>query len=61
MQQLAESIMKNPSEIKILSNERIGYWDDKTQSVVVYNPNAADKGTFFRPRNGKNYFDIDLN
>jgi filamentous hemagglutinin len=51
-----ENIINNPSDVKILSNGRIAYWDDANQTVVIRNPSAADGGTAFKPTQGKTYF-----
>lgn len=53
---LIETIMASPAEHKMLTNGREAFWDGRN-TVVIYNPNAADKGTCFRPTAGKHYFD----
>ncbi|MFQ3632175.1 hypothetical protein [Roseiflexus sp.] len=50
-----EDIINNPEEHKALSNGRHAFW--KNNTVVIYNPNAADKGTCFKPTGGKSYYD----
>lgn len=52
-----EDVMNNPDEVKPLKDERTGYWDEKTGTVVIEDPNHPDGGTVFRPRSGKDYFD----
>ncbi|URF02682.1 DUF637 domain-containing protein [Cupriavidus campinensis] len=52
-----ETILNNPSATKQLSNERAAYWDDATGVVIIVNPKASDRGTAFKPTNGKIYFD----
>ena len=52
-----DRVMTNPTHTKSLSKGRTAYWDDKTGTVVIHNPNAADQGTCFRPTDGKAYFD----
>ena len=52
-----ESIVANPSESKKLSNGRSTYWDDKSGTIVIRDPNSKDGGTAFRPTLGKTYFD----
>ncbi len=52
---LIEDIINNPEEHKALSNGRHAFW--KNNTVVIYNPNAADKGTCFKPTGGKRYYD----
>ena len=53
---LIETTIKNATEAKGLSNGRTAYWDGSTGTVVIYNPNAADGGTAFKPTQGKTYF-----
>jgi hypothetical protein len=55
-----EKIMDNPSDYKKLENSRDAFWDDATGTVVVRDFNHPDKGTAFRPKDGKSYFDNDL-
>jgi hypothetical protein len=45
---------------KPLSGGRHAYWEDSTNTVVITNPAASDKGTCFRPTKGKSYYDNDL-
>ena len=52
-----EGIMENPSDYKKLERGRDAFWDDKTGTVVIRDPNHQDKGTAFRPKEGKAYFD----
>ena len=52
-----ENIVANPSESKKLSNGRSAYWDDKSGTIVIRDPNSKDGGTAFRPTLGKTYFD----
>ncbi len=51
-----EDVMNNPTKTKDLDNGRTGYWDKKTGSVVIENPNDPDGGTIFRPTDSENYF-----
>jgi pyocin large subunit-like protein len=53
---LIETIINSPAEHKALSNGRQAFWDGRN-TVVIYNPNAHDRGTCFRPTAGKTYFD----
>ncbi len=39
-----------------LANGRKAYWDDKTGTIVIHDPNSKDLGTVFRSNNGKEYF-----
>jgi filamentous hemagglutinin len=52
-----DQIMANPSASKSLAKGRTAFWDDKTKTVVIRDPNSPDLGTAFRPANGKAYFD----
>ena len=52
-----ENIVANPSESKKLSNGRSAYWDDKSGTVVIRDPNSKDGGTACRPTLGKTYLD----
>jgi filamentous hemagglutinin len=45
------------AEVKNLSNGRVAYWDNATQTVVIRNPHAVDGGTAFKPKQGRSYFD----
>ena len=44
-----QKILDNASEVKQLKGGRIGFWDAKTETVVIYDPNSSDLGTVFRP------------
>ena len=52
-----EEIMANPSASKNLTKGRKAFWDGKTKTVIIHDPNSPDLGTAFRPKNGKAYFD----
>lgn len=49
-------VLANPSHHRRLENEREAYYDYKSNTIVIYNPHARDKGTCFRPRAGLRYF-----
>jgi hypothetical protein len=55
-QNMVEEIMAQPSEIRGLRNGRRAYWDESRKVVVVYDPNAKDCGSAFKPREGYDYF-----
>lgn len=55
--ELAEDIMEYPDDVKELENGRTGFWDEKTKSLVIHDPNHDDEGTIFKPDDGKKYFD----
>lgn len=42
---------------RALSGGREAYYDAASNTVVIYNPSAADNGTCFKPTNKKSYFD----
>ena len=50
-------VLANPTHHRELENDREAYFDNKTNTIVIYNPHAKDKGTCFRPRNGLKYFE----
>ncbi len=52
---IVAGVMNNPDSSKNLSGGRKAYW--KGGVVVIYNPNAGDKGTCFKPNAGKSYYD----
>ena len=52
---VVSGVMTAPDQTRNLSGGRIAYW--KGDTVVIYNPNAGDKGTCFKPTLGKTYFD----
>jgi len=56
-----EGILTDPGDVKDLRNDRTGYWDDETGTVVIHDPNNEDGGTAFVPDYGDDYFDVDLN
>lgn len=55
-----KNIIRNPSDVKELRNGRKGFWDDSTKTVIIIDKNNPDGGTAFKPKTGKNFFDIDL-
>ena len=55
-----KDIITSPDDVKDLENGRKAWWNDASGIVVIYNPNDVDKGTSFKPKNGKKYFDESL-
>lgn len=49
-------VLANPTNHRDLENDREAYYDSKSNTIVIYNPHARDKGTCFRPRAGLRYF-----
>lgn len=50
-------VLANPTHHRKLENDREAYFDNKSNTIVIYNPHARDKGTCFRPRAGLRYFE----
>jgi hypothetical protein len=48
-------IIKNPSESKKISDGREKFWDEKTKTIVIKDPNHKDGGTVFKT--SKRYYD----
>jgi hypothetical protein len=55
--QLIARVLANPTHHRNLENDREAYFDKKSNTIVIYNPHARDKGTCFRPRAGLKYFE----
>lgn len=55
--QMISNILANPSHTKKLANNREAFYDRPSNTLVLVNPNARDKGTCFRPSAGKRYYD----
>src|SRR5262249_791888 len=55
--QVIAKVLANPSHHRKLENDREAYYDYKSNTIVIYNPHARDKGTCFRPRAGLRYFE----
>lgn len=56
LNQVAESILTNPTATKTLSGGRTAFWDDVTKAVVIVNSKNPAKSTVFQPKNGLTYF-----
>jgi len=54
---LIRDTIENPSDFKKFSGNKLAYWNDAEQTVVIVDPNNPDGGTAFRPAAGKQYFD----
>ena len=50
-------VLANPTHHRKLENDREAYYDSKSNTIVIYNPHARDKGTCFKPRAGLRYFE----
>jgi hypothetical protein len=50
--ELIAKVLANPTHHRELEKDREAYFDTKSDTIVIYNPHARDKGTCFRPRAG---------
>ena len=55
--ELIGKVLANPTHHRDLENDREAYFDKKSNTIVIYNPRAKDKGTCFRPRAGLKYYE----
>ncbi|PWT82616.1 MAG: hypothetical protein C5B58_07930 [Acidobacteria bacterium] len=55
--ELIAKVLANPTHHRELENDREAFFDNKSNTIVIYNPHARDKGTCFRPRAGLKYFE----
>ena len=55
--ELIARVLANPTHHRKLENDREAYFDNKSNTIVIYNPHARDKGTCFRPRAGLKYYE----
>ena len=55
--ELIAKVLANPTHHRELENDREAYFENKSNTIVIYNPHARDKGTCFRPRAGLKYFE----
>ena len=55
--ELIANVLANPSHHRELENGREAYFDKTSNTIVIYNPRAKDRGTCFRPRAGLKYFE----
>lgn len=49
-------IVRKPTASKSLRDGRTGFWDRKTGTIVVHDPNHPDGGTAFRRRDAERYY-----
>lgn len=54
--ELIGRVLANPTHQRELENDRATFFDSKSNTIVIYNPHARDKGTCFRPRAGLRYY-----
>jgi hypothetical protein len=55
--ELIGKVLANPTHHRKLENDREAYYDKPSNTIVIYNPHARDKGTCFRPSAGLKYFE----
>ncbi|MES1223575.1 MAG: hypothetical protein ABUT20_49220 [Bacteroidota bacterium] len=59
--ELIDKIMTSPGSLhKKLLRGREAWFDTKTNTVVIKDPNSTDGGTMFRPKDGVKYFNNNL-
>jgi hypothetical protein len=54
--ELIAKLLANPTHHRDLENDREAYYDRTSNTIVIYNPHARDRGTCFRPHAGLKYF-----
>ena len=54
--ELIGKVLANPTHHRKLENDREAYYDKPSNTIVIYNTHARDKGTCFRPSAGLKYF-----
>ena len=55
--ELIAKVLANPTHHRMLENDREAFYDRKSNTIVIYNPHARDKGTCFRPNAGLRYYE----
>lgn len=54
------AVINHPSascEFEFENVRKKAFWDDGTQTIVIFDPTNVDGGTFFRPDEGRAYFE----
>lgn len=54
---LIADVIANPDARRSLPGGRDAYWQERTRTVVVVNPNDPDGGIAFRPDSERRYMD----
>jgi RHS repeat-associated protein len=54
---LIRQIFADPDAVKDGPGGRVAFWDDETETVVIYDPSGPDDGTAFQPPEGVDYFE----
>jgi filamentous hemagglutinin len=58
LQSIVESTLASPNtQSRALSRGRSAFYDPSSNTIVIVNPPAPDKGTVFRPTDGVAYYD----
>ena len=57
---ILEIMLDSTSEFKVLKYDRIAWWSENHQTIVIYDANRNDCGTAFIPDEGKEYFDEEV-
>jgi pyocin large subunit-like protein len=55
--ELIAKVLANPTHHRELENKREAFYDNKSNTIIIYNPRAKDNGTCFRPRAGLKYYE----
>jgi hypothetical protein len=55
--ELIGKVLANPTHHRKLENDREAYYDKPSNTIVIYNPRARDRGTCFRPSAGLKYYE----
>ncbi|HAB98200.1 MAG TPA: hypothetical protein DCE71_00025, partial [Parachlamydiales bacterium] len=55
-----ENVLNNPTKMRELRKNRVAYWHEETNTIIIRNPTALDGGTAFQPKNGFEYFLKDI-
>ena len=57
-QEHIEKVLNDPNTpFKLGKGDRVAYWDEKFQSMIIKDPHSKDGGTMIQPKNGKQAFD----
>ena len=51
-----QDIIEYPDDMKTMDDGRTAWWDDSLEIIVIHDPYSPDKGTAFKPDDGKDYF-----
>jgi hypothetical protein len=54
--ELIGKVLAHPTHHRKLENGREAFFDEPSNTIVIYNPHARDRGTCFRPRSGLQYY-----